>query len=257
MNISYHTAVSAMRAFQDDLNVTANNIANVNTTGYKPQRSAFDDLLYTQMGSRSGDLMVGHGVRASGVESVFAQGGFEFTGRDLDFGIDGRAYFAVEVSEDDEEPAYTRDGSFHVSSTDEGTFLVNRDGYYVLDREGERIELDYKVAMEQGKEVTTTQLDLTNLTQRIGLFTCPNPDGLVPVGNNLFRSGETSGEWVSETDLDEGSLLSELSKGVLELSKTDVSNEMINMIEAQRAFQMSSRIVVAADEMEGIVNTLR
>lgn len=257
MNISYHTAVSAMRAFQEDLNVTANNIANVNTTGYKPQKTAFDDLLYTQMGSRSGDLMVGHGVRTSGVESNFVQGGFEFTGRDLDFGIDGKAYFAVEVSEDDEEPAFTRDGSFHVSSTDEGTFLVNRDGYYVLDREGDRIELDYKTDLDEGKEVVTNQLDLDNLVYRIGLFTCPNPDGLVPVGSNLFRSGETSGEWVSEVDRDEGEAVSELTKGILELSRTDVSNEMINMIEAQRAFQMSSRIVSAADEMEGIVNTLR
>ena len=89
-----------MRAFQDELGVTANNIANVNTTGYKPQKSSFGDLLYTQMDTRSADLLVGHGVRNTGVESTFVQGSFEQTGRELDFAISGKAYFAVEVNEE-------------------------------------------------------------------------------------------------------------------------------------------------------------
>lgn len=258
MNISYHTAVSAMTAFQSDLNVTANNIANVNTTGYKPQRSSFDDLLYTQMDTRSGDLMVGHGVRNGGVESVFQQGGFEQTGRSLDFAISGRSYFAVEVSEDDEEPAFTRDGSFKISSTDEGNYLVTGNGNYVLGPEGERIELEYKVEKdENGRTRETGQLDLEGLSDRIGLYSCENPDGLIPIGSNMFRSGETSGEWVSQADMDDGEVTSKLLSGMLERSRTDVSTEMINMIETQRAFQMNSRVVSIADEMENIINTLR
>lgn len=258
MNISYHTAVSAMKAFQEDLNITANNIANVNTTGYKPQKSTFHDLLYTQMDARNEDMMVGHGVRSGGVESTFVQGMFEQTGRELDFAISGKSYFAVEVNEDDEEPAFTRDGSFKISATEDGNYLVTRDGYYVLSPEGERIELEYQtVKGADGREKEIDKLDLTGLNERIGLYSCENPDGLVPVGNNLFRSGETSGEWISQEDMDDDQVSSKLLTGMLEQSMTQVSTEMINMIETQRAFQMSSRVVSAADEMEGIVNTLR
>lgn len=258
MNISYYTGVSAMRAFQDELGVTANNIANVNTTGYKPQKSSFGDLLYTQMDTRSADLLVGHGVRNTGVESTFVQGSFEQTGRELDFAISGKAYFAVEVNEEDEEPAYTRDGSFMISATDDGNYLVTRDGYYVLGPEGERIELEYKTAKdENGREKETAELDLSNLKEQIGLYSCENPDGLIPVGDNLFRSGETSGEWVSQADMDDSAVTSKILSKTLERSMTMVSTEMINLVEAQRAFQLSSRVVSAADEMENIINTLR
>ena len=247
-----------MRVFQEDLNVTANNIANVNTTGYKPQKNSFSDLLYTQMDSRSGDLMVGHGVKSAGVESTFVQGGFQQTGRSLDFAINGKAYFAVEVNEDDEEPAFTRDGSFQISATEDGNYLVTRDGYYVLGPEGERIELEYRTVTDKdGKEGETPELNLDNMSERIGLYSCENPDGLVPVGNNLFRSGETSGEWISQADMDDGEINSKLLSRMLESSRTDVSTEMINMIETQRAFQMNSRVITVADEMENIINTLR
>ena len=95
------------------------------------------------------------------------------------------------------------------------------------------------------------------MSERIGLYSCENPDGLVPVGNNLFRSGETSGEWISQADMDDGEINSKLLSRMLESSRTDVSTEMINMIETQRAFQMNSRVITVADEMENIINTLR
>ena len=92
MNISYYTAISAMNAFQSELDVTANNMANVSTPGYKVLRSSFDDLLYTQMDTRNADQKVGHGVKTNGAETVFDQGIFEKTERDLDFAILGKAY---------------------------------------------------------------------------------------------------------------------------------------------------------------------
>ena len=186
------------------------------------------------------------------------QGGFQQTGRSLDFAINGKAYFAVEVNEDDEEPAFTRDGSFQISATEDGNYLVTRDGYYVLGPEGERIELEYRTVTDKdGKEGETPELNLDNMSERIGLYSCENPDGLVPVGNNLFRSGETSGEWISQADMDDGEINSKLLSRMLESSRTDVSTEMINMIETQRAFQMNSRVITVADEMENIINTLR
>lgn len=254
MNISYYTAVSAMRSFQADLDVTANNMANVNTTGYKPLRSSFDDLLYTQMDTRSEGQMVGHGVKSNGAETVFEQGIFEKTERDLDFAILGNAYFAIEVDEEEEEPAYTRDGSFQISATDEGNYLITRDGKYVLSREGDRIELEYK-ENEDGDSYSN-ELDLSHLTEQIGLYTCENPDGLVPFGKNLYRTGPASGEWVSMDDLEEGQT-SRLLQRTLELSSTYIPTEMINLLQSQRAFQLNSRIVATADQMEEIINNLR
>ena len=107
MNISYFTAVSAMNAFQKDLDVTANNMANVSTNGYKSMHSSFDDLLYTRMDMRP-QAQVGHGVKNDGPGTVFQQGIFRKTDRKLDFAISGNAFFAIQTSEDEEEPAYTR-----------------------------------------------------------------------------------------------------------------------------------------------------
>lgn len=258
MNISYYTAVSAMRAFQADLDVTANNMANVNTTGYKSLRSSFDDLLYTQMDTRATEQMVGHGVKSNGAETVFEQGIFEKTERDLDFAIMGKAYFAVEVDEDEEEPAYTRDGSFQISATDDGNYLTTRDGKYVLSRDGDRIELEYKeIEDADGKTSYSNELDLSHLSEQIGLYTCENPDGLVPFGKNLYRTGETSGEWLSIEDLDEEQEGSRILSRTLELSSTYIPTEMINLLQSQRAFQLNSRIVTTADQMEEIINNLR
>lgn len=258
MNISYYTAVSAMRAFQADLDVTANNMANVNTTGYKSLRSSFDDLLYTQMDTRAAEQMVGHGVKSNGAETVFEQGIFEKTERDLDFAIMGKAYFAVEVDEDEEEPAYTRDGSFQISATDDGNYLTTRDGKYVLSRDGDRIELEYKeIEDADGKTSYSNELDLSHLSEQIGLYTCENPDGLVPFGKNLYRTGETSGEWLSIEDLDEEQEGSRILSRTLELSSTYIPTEMINLLQSQRAFQLNSRIVTIADQMEEIINNLR
>lgn len=258
MNISYYTAVSAMKSFQADLDVTANNMANVNTTGYKSLRSSFDDLLYTQMDTKAADQMVGHGVKTNGAETVFEQGNFEKTERDLDFAILGKAYFAIEVNEDEEAPAFTRDGSFQISATDDGNYLTTRDGKYVLSRDGDRIELEYKQKEdENGRMVDTGELDLSQLKDQIGLYTCENPDGLVPFGKNLYRTGATSGEWVSIDDLDEEQESSRLLTRTLELSSTYIPTEMVNLLQSQRAFQLNSRIVTAADQMEEIVNNLR
>lgn len=257
MNISYYTAVSAMEAFQSELDVTANNMANVSTTGYKVLRSSFDDLLYTQMDARNGGRL-GHGVKTNGAETVFEQGIFEKTDRQLDFAIKGKAYFAVETSEDEEEPAYTRDGSFEVSSTEDGNFLTTKDGKYVLNRDGGRIELEYKqVEDKDGRKKATGQLDLDHLGDVIGLYTCENPDGLVPIGGNLYRTGESSGDWVPMDDMDDNQESSILLNGTLELSSTYVPTEMVNLMQSQRAFQLNSRMVKTADEMEELINNLR
>ena len=184
MNISYYTAVSAMNAFQKDLDVTSNNMANIGTNGYKSMRSSFNDLLYTQMD------------------------------------------------------------------------LTTSDGSYVLDQDGEPIELEYKTS-EDGGDNDAGELDLDGLAERIGLFVCENPEGLQHVGMNLFRTGETSGEWMSMDDLDEEQEKSKVMSHALEMSNCNMSTEMVNLMQTQRAFQLNSRIVTTADQMEEMINNLR
>lgn len=248
MNISYYTAVTALDTYQSDLDVTANNIANLNTNGYKPVRSNFEDLLYSRMDTNTPHL-VGHGVKVNSLTTLFEQGIFERTGRSTDFAIAGDAFFAIEAGEDSEEPYYTRNGSFHISATEDGNFLTAEDGSYVLDQDLERIELEYKE--------DTGELDLDGLTGMIGLFYCDNPSGLVQVGSSRFQSGETSGEWLTGEDLDEEREPANIISGALEMSRTDMSNEMVRLLESQRAFQFNSRVVTTADQIEEIINNLR
>ena len=255
MNISYFTAVSAMNAFQKDLDVTANNMANVSTNGYKSMRSSFDDLLYTRMDMRP-QAQVGHGVKNDGPGTVFQQGIFRKTDRKLDFAISGNAFFAIQTSEDEEEPAYTRDGAFQISSTEDGNYLTTSDGSYVLDQDGDPIELEYKQS-EDGGDGTPGELDLDHLAEQIGLFVCENPEGLMHAGVNLFLTGETSGEWVSIEDLDDEEEKSKVLTMTLELSNSNMSTEMVNLMQTQRAFQLNSRIVSTADQMEEMINNLR
>lgn len=153
MNTAFYTAVSGMRTFQSALDITANNMANVNTTAYKAERGAFQDLLYTQMDVKSGELLTGHGVKMSDVQPVFIQGAFEKSGQPLDFAITGDGFFAVEKGNGGTQPLYTRDGSFKISVSEEGDFLATRDGYFVLDGDGKRIQLTKKVVKDKdGKE---------------------------------------------------------------------------------------------------------
>ena len=128
MNTAFYTAVSGMRTFQSALDITANNMANVNTTAYKAERGAFQDLLYTQMDVKSGELLTGHGVKMSDVQPVFIQGAFEKSGQPLDFAITGDGFFAVEKGNGGIQPRYTRDGAFKISVSEEGDVLATRDG---------------------------------------------------------------------------------------------------------------------------------
>lgn len=167
MNTAFYTAVSGMRTFQSELDITANNMANVNTTGYKAERGTFQDLLYTQMDVKSGELLTGHGVKMSGVQPVFVQGAFERSGQPLDFAITGDGFFAVENGNGGGQPLYTRDGSFKISVSEEGDFLTTRDGYFVLDGEGKRIPLAArKVTDKEGREQDTNLLDLEGLGKK-------------------------------------------------------------------------------------------
>ena len=276
MNSAFYSAVSGMKAFQSELDVTANNLSNVNTTGFKVSKVSFDELMKTQMNTKAaGQHLVGHGTKVGQVKTVTGAGNLIPSDSRLDFAITGDAYFAIEGGENEEEPLYTRDGSFQISATEDGNYLTTRDGHYVLGMDGDYIELEYKTVGgkdgrdekddgdgRSGREEETNILDLDGLKDRIGLFTCDNPAGLIAVGSNRFRSSATSGEWyeVEAEEAGEGTAYSQtphIIAGALEGSNADIGTEMVSVIESQRGFQLNSRIVTVADQIEEMINNLR
>lgn len=259
MGIAFYTGVSGMLASQAHMDVTSNNIANVNTVGYKTQESSFQSLLYTKMNIHSnynstaaGDAdndaaksydMVGHGVRIGQVNLLYDQAGFLASGRALDFAINGEGLFGVETTSGEIE--YTRNGNFLVSIEGNKPYLVTSDGSYVLTGNGKRISLALN---ESGSPVTD------GLAQEIGLYHFTNPYGLTPTQGGSFKANDISGKAVSAKSSD---TTSTIVQGFLENSNVELSDQMVNMIQAQRSFQMNSRVVQTADEIDEMINNLR
>lgn len=239
MNIAFYNGASGLVAHQGAMEQVANNIANVNTVGYKPTRPEFDDLLYTKMYTNEEKPMGGHGVKLSSADLLYGQASVQQTGIALDFALMTDGFFAVENP--DGERAYTRNGAFDISVEGKIGFLVDGEGRYVLDSKGQQISIPAK---------SDGTFDLDNLKDRIGVFQFSNPYGLEPVNNTVFRKTEISGEAAPAQEY-------RIREQALENSGVHLADEMTNMIVTQRAYQLSARIVRAADEMEEIVNNLR
>ena len=242
MKAAFYAGASGLSATQQAMDTIGNNIANVNTTGYQASRVSFASLLNGQMYVNAPDEpLTGFGVKAVDTGYKIGQGGIRATSFALDFGIKGNAFFAVENNEQIE---YTRDGTFNIMMMDDGAYLGTQNGAYVLDKDGEKIEL------EMDEEKGAYKLD--TLIEEIGLYTFTNPSALSGVSGNRFLPTEQSGEAVVDEDD-----ISEVVQGVLENSGTIVADEMANMITIQRAFQLSSRVIQVADENEQTINNLR
>lgn len=229
----FYSAAAGLESRQAQLNVIANNIANINTTGFKPQAATFSSLMYQSMngGARS-FISVGHGVRLADTSSVFAQGDLKHTDGELDCAVMGPGFFAME-SKKDKTITYTRDGCFKVRQEASKSFLVNGVGDYVLDEKKSKIEI-------------TDAFDV----QKIGVFTFSNPSGLKLLGGNQFISTDLSGK--AENVKEPKTVV-----GHLENSGVQLAEEMVRMIEATKGFSFNSKIIQAADEMEKTINQLR
>lgn len=247
-------AKTGMEAQQLRMSVISNNLANVNTTGYKQERAAFQDLMYQnlrQVGAQSSQstqlpsgLNLGTGVRTVSTQKVFSQGNITKTGNALDLAIDGRGFF--EVIQADGTPAYTRDGSFQIDS--EGR-LVTSSGFEVQpsivipqDAQSVTVAQDGTVSVQLAGNATPNivgSLELTNFA---------NPTGLQAIGNNLFEESAASGTPTAGTPGLDG--LGSLIQGSLETSNVNTVEEMIEMIETQRAFELNSRSISTSDEMQ-------
>jgi flagellar basal-body rod protein FlgG len=253
MNPALWAAKTGLDAQQTRMTVTSNNLANVNTTGYKKGRAVFEDLLYQnvrQVGASTSQdtqlpsgLHLGTGVRVVATEKIYTQGNLTQTGNSLDVAINGRGFFQVLMP--DGTMAYTRDGNFQISADGE---LVNASGFAVQPSisipEGAQsvtIGADGVVTVQLPGQSSPTQIGSLQIVDFI------NPAGLQPRGENLLLESASSGPAQTGTPGING--LGLLVQGSVENSNVNVVEELVNMIETQRAYEMNSKAIATTDQM--------
>ena len=253
------SAASGMASQRLTIDVIANNLANVNTTSFKKSRADFQDLMYqtvVQAGAETSGggqvptgIQVGMGVMPAGVHKMFSQGDFKQTGNELDLAIEGRGFFKV-ISNDEE--LYTRAGNFKLDT--EGNIVTT---------EGDKLQPEMAIPTDTitvhvGKDGTVTAFNPEGVGTAIGeieLYSFPNAAGLNPMGHNLYRQSDASGEPVAGTPGAEG--FGGIAQGTIEMSNVDVVEEMVSMISAQRAYEINSKAIQTADSMMQIANNLK
>lgn len=255
------SAASGMYAQQLGVDTIANNLANVNTTGYKKSKVEFQDLIYQSLraaGSSSvegvmvpTELQVGHGVRPVAVQKSFSQGAPRATENPLDMAIMGNGFF--QISMPDGTTNYSRDGSFKINS--EGA-IVTSDGFYLEPEIS--IPVDTTSVNISNDGIVSVLVVGSNEAQEVGQVEMAkfiNPGGLKNVGQNMYVPTEASGEPVLGTPGTEG--YGQLNQGYLEGSNVQVVEEMVNMIVAQRAYELNSKSIRTSEEMLQMANNIK
>lgn len=250
---SLWVAKTGLDAQQTRMDVISNNLANANTTGFKSSRASFQDLVYqnlaqpgaqtTEQTQAPSGLMLGTGVRVVGSEKLFTQGNIEQTGNALDVAIQGRGF--LQVTMPDGSISYTRDGSLHL---DQNGQIVTADGYALSptiavppSSQSITIGNDGTVSVSVPGQAVPQQIGTLQLADFI------NPAGLQPTGNNLYVETASSGSpQIGQPGLNG---LGTLASGALESSNVNVVEQMVDMIQTQRTYEMNSKAVSAADSM--------
>lgn len=255
-----YTAATGMKGQQTNVDVISNNIANVNTNGFKRSRVNFEDLLYLRLGSAADaangvapptSFEVGSGVRAVSTTRTFTPGSLEGTQRELDVAIEGDGFFQVQLP--DGTIGYTRDGALH---TDSQLNLVTAEGYLIDPSITIPADTLHTSISPEGVVAVITA-GSTNTTQVVGQLTLTrfaNPTGLSAHGSNIFLETPASGPPTQATPGQSGA--GTLIQGYLERSNVDVVTELVNLIVAQRAYEVNSRAIRTGDEMLSQVNSL-
>jgi len=257
------TAASGMYAQQLNIEVISNNIANINTTGFKKNKAEFKDLMYQQVlvnplssatpgATEAVDtkIQVGNGVQPASALKIFKQGDVTSTGGQYDVAIKGDGFFQVKKA--DGTLAYTRDGSFQLAA--DGT-LTTSSGYVL--EPGITINEDAQsvtITKDGAVEVTTTGTNTTTVGN-IQIARFINPSGLLALGDNLYAESVSSGKPIIGTPSSTG--FGELEQGFLESSNVDIVDEMVAMIQAQRAYEINSKTVKTVEDMLTMANNLK
>jgi flagellar basal-body rod protein FlgG len=254
------TAASGMQAQQLNIDVIANNLANVNTAGFKKSRADFQDVMYQNVkttgapstnSTKTAGIEVGLGTTPASVTKIFTAGNITQTGNELDIAIEGDGFFQIQMP--DGTTAYTRAGSFKLD--DQGR-IVTSEGNPLMpemvipsDTTSISIGTDGTVAVVQSGQTSSTTVGT------IQMATFQNPAGLSSQGHNLYQVTDASGDATTGTAGQNG--IGGISQGYLEMSNVSVMEEMVNMIVGQRAYEINSKAVQAADEMLQQANNMK
>ncbi len=254
-----YTAATGMQALETKLDVIANNLANVNTTGFKKGRVNFEDLFYRQELMPSQETAtgtsIGLGTRVSSIQTDHKQGAFQQTGNALDVAIEGNGFFEV-LDPLSQELLYTRSGNFGINAN--GTLVL---GSALSGRPLQpaiTIPADAtNISIRQNGEVFYQQAGQNTLTSagNIGMVNFINPQGLVKLGENLFRASDASGSAINGEPGNDG--LGVLVQNALEASNVEPVQELIDLITTQRSFELNSQAVKAGDEVLQQIANLR
>ncbi|GAB6107637.1 flagellar basal-body rod protein FlgG [Fusibacter bizertensis] len=258
------SAASGMKNLQLKIDTISNNLANVNTTGFKNQRVEFKDIMYERLDSseklvdegRPVPVEIGHGVMVSATLRNFTTGNLQQTETPTDLAINGDHFF--KVIDNNGNTRYTKDGSFKIASTEAGAQLVTSDGYYVQGVDGNlvlgenvsELSVDSQGFVRVKREGSQDYEDIGQLS----LSKFVNPSGLEAVGKNLYRETDASGQAIE--GIQEGDK-TEVWQGFVENSNVQIVDEMINLITAERAYEINSKSIQTADRMLEIANNLK
>ncbi len=258
---SLWTSATGMQAQELNIDVIANNLANVNTSGFKKSRAEFQDLLYESMraagAASSADTIIptgiqlGHGTRPAAVQKMFAQGDFQNSGNELDWAIEGDGFFQIELPSGD--TSYSRCGEFKLDADGR---IVNADGFPLVpqisiptDTVSITVGMDGTVSIIQADDPIPSEIGTIQLARFV------NAAGLRSLGKNLFAPTEASGDEIVGTPGENG--FGTIAQGFLEMSNVSVVDEMVNMITAQRAYETNSKVIQTSDDMLQMANNLK
>lgn len=255
------SAASGMKSQQDNMDVVAHNLANVNTFGAKKVRAEFHDLLYQTLrpaGAESGadsqyptGLQIGLGDRLAATQRIFSQGNLQSTGNPTDIAIEGDGFFRIEMP--DGTIAYTRDGSFKLDSDRR---MVTTDGYPLADNITiEQNAASDSITISSDGRVSDIVDGQQNQVGQIQIARFVNPAGLMVRGHNLFYESDASGPPLESNPGEDGS--GTLVQSVIEMSNIQVVEEMVNMIVAQRSYESNAKAITTSDSMLEIANGLK
>ena len=252
---SLWTAASGMIGQQFNIDTVSNNLSNVNTTGFKKQRAEFEDLLYqtvlmagtpaTEVTEVPTGIQVGHGVKVAATQKMFEQGSLQATENKLDLALEGDGFFKIQMY--DGTFAYTRDGSWKMDSNRQ---IVNSSGYLMepplILPEG---TIKNSITMSQDGRVTVKVNGEDNPIEvgQLEVYRFVNPAGLRSIGGNLFKTSPASGNEIAGQPGMDG--MAKVHQGFLEMSNVKVVEEMVNMIVAQRAYEVNSKAIQTSDSM--------
>ncbi|PKL18875.1 MAG: flagellar basal body rod protein FlgG [Spirochaetae bacterium HGW-Spirochaetae-5] len=252
---SLWTAASGMVGQQFNIDTISNNLSNVNTTGFKKQRAEFEDLLYqtvlaagtpaTEVTEIPTGIQVGHGVKVAATQKMFEQGSLQSTENKLDLALEGEGFFKIQLY--DGSNAYSRDGSFKIDSNRQ---IVTSSGYLLeppvvlpesFIMETLSISQDGRITVKVVGEEDPIEVG------QMEIYRFVNPAGLSSMGGNLFKTTPASGEEIPGQPAIEG--MAKVHQGFLEMSNVKVVEEMVNMIVAQRAYEVNSKAIQTSDSM--------